>query len=175
MVLICLISAMSLPPQRLPNHPAAAISANCCLSHWRLQRPLAFPPGEGAPVRTLGRKRNGDIWDDICTKTGQIMSKYGALSRTAPIIYRYRRSSSVSLRSTASPRGKPRRFAQTHLQTTIYMLTNAERKDGRRPPNKSNILRRRRDVNGGMGFSVKCTREYSLICTILRVEKSKTL
>ena len=84
------------------------------------ERPLAFPRGEGAPVRTLGRKRNGEIWDDICTKTGQIMSKYGALSRTAPEIFGYRRSSSVSLRSTASPRGKPWRFAQTLRQTPIY-------------------------------------------------------
>ena len=32
---------------------------------------IAFPRGEGAPVRTLGRMRNGDMWVNICTSDKQ--------------------------------------------------------------------------------------------------------
>ena len=86
---------------------------NCCLQYCCAQR-LAFPFGEGAPVRTLGRKRFSQRHDDKHTGIYGKTPKRWFLPTAKRIFTLYQTSSVTQIGSEvpiwvpASPKGKPR-------------------------------------------------------------------
>ena len=86
---------------------------NCCLQYCCAQR-LAFPFGEGAPVRTLGRKRFSQRHDDKHIGIYGKTPKRWFLPTAKRIFTLYQTSSVTQIGSEvpiwvpASPKGKPR-------------------------------------------------------------------
>ena len=105
---------------------------NCCLQYCCAQR-LAFPFGEGAPVRTLGRKRFSQRHDDKHTGIYGKTPKRWFLPTAKRIFTLYQTSSVTQIGSEvpiwvpASPKGKPRALPrQCCKQQFTSVLTKAD-------------------------------------------------